>query len=81
MRGHVVRMHFFVHLWFEKVTCGSYAYSRITNIRFNGKLRMKDTEYTGETKRAKHRNLISNNTIPSIHRMCSKSTFIQVHTD
>ena len=42
----------------EKFTCGSYANNKIPNRRFNGKLRIKDIEYAGETERTKHRNLI-----------------------
>ena len=41
-------------MYIVKVMCGSYAYNRITNRRFNGRLRMKEnTEYSGETVRAK----------------------------
>ena len=35
----------------RRVTCGSYAENKIPNRRSNGKLRPKNTEYAGETKR------------------------------
>ena len=44
-------MNFFLYP-FEKVMCGSYAYNRITNISFYGKLRTEEnTKYAGETER------------------------------
>ena len=46
--------------------------------RFNGELVY--AQYTGETKREHTGNSIQNNN-QSIHRMCSVSTFIQVHTN
>ena len=65
------------NILFVKVMCGSYAYNRITNRRFNGRLRMKENiEYLEETKRTKTQKLNSNNTMCSVHRMCSERTFI-----
>ena len=48
--------------------------------RFNGKLREIHWECGRDRERGEPRNLIQNNIIHSVHRMCSESTFIQTLT-